>query len=224
MASAEPRSIAIDGPVASGKTAVGRLVAQRLGWRFLDTGWMYRAVTLAAVDRGIAPSESDAVASLAASVEMSLEAGEDGDRLKVDGEDVTDHLRDQQVGRSVSVVSAIPGVRSAMVPLQRAIAREGPIVMVGRDIGTVVIPDASAKFFLTASAEVRINRRHQELADRGLDPGYARVAEELMQRDRIDSERDDSPLLPAKDAVLIETDSLNVEQVAERILTLVLRR
>lgn len=214
-----PTSIAIDGPVASGKTAVGRLLARRLGCRFLDTGAMYRAVTLVALERATDLEDGDALTGLATSLDMRLTAGESGDRLVVDGQDVTDRLRDAEVERGVSLVARVPGVRSALVRQQRAIAREGPVVMVGRDIGTVVLPDAGVKVFLRASAEVRARRRYLELAAKGNAPDFRQVMDDLVRRDKIDSARDDSPLRPALDAIQIETDNMGIEEVVEKIIS-----
>ena len=212
------KKIAIDGPVASGKTVVGRLIAQRLGCRFLDTGIMYRAVTWVALNRGVELGNDEALSDLATSLDIRLVAGAAGDRLLVDGEDVTDFLREPDVDRGVSQVSAVSGVRRALVGQQRAIASEGSIVVLGRDIGTVVLPDADVKVFLKASAEVRARRRYCELQEKGSGISYDQVASDLERRDRIDSERADSPLRPADDAIQIDTDSLSVEDIAERIL------
>lgn len=212
------KKIAIDGPVASGKTVVGRLIAQRLGCRFLDTGIMYRAVTWIALSRGVELGDGEALTELAMSLEMRLVPGEAGDRLLVDGEDVTGSLREPEVDRGVSQVSAVSGVRRALVEQQRAIARQGSIVMVGRDIGTVVLPKADVKVFLTASVEVRARRRYSELQEKGSDISYEQVTSDLEWRDRIDSERADSPLRPADDAIQIDTDSPSVEDIAKRIL------
>ena len=214
-------SIAIDGPAASGKTAVGRLLARRLGCRFLDTGTMYRAVTWAAAERGIDLHDEDALSTLASALEMRVVSQESGDRLFVDTIDVTDRLRDPEIDRGVSLVARVPGVRSAMVQQQRVIASDGPIVMVGRDIGTVVLPAARVKVFLSASAEVRSQRRYRELQDLGQTPDYERLVDDLTRRDKIDSERSDSPMKPADDALVIETDSLGVEEVTERVMLLV---
>ncbi len=214
-----PISIAIDGPVASGKTAVGRRVAERLGVRFLDTGMMYRAAALAAIRAGVDIRDEDALARLVSSLEITLAWGEAGDRLLVDGRDITDELRSPLVDGSVSEVSAVPAVRSVMVQQQRAIARERSIVMVGRDIGTVVLPEATAKIFLTASAEVRAQRRLRELDQRGQPADRDEVMAGLRHRDKIDSGRDDSPLKPDDDAVTIETDGIGVDEVVEIIVS-----
>ena len=216
-------SIAIDGPVASGKTAVGRVVAEHLGCRFLDTGAMYRAVTWAAIQRGVPLDGDNAVSSLASALDIQLIPGEAGDRLLVDGEDITDHLREPDIERGVSLVAKVPGVRRAMVSQQRSIASEGPVVMVGRDIGTVVLKDAAVKIFLSASVEIRARRRYQELEREGQSPEYRKLVHELARRDKIDSERDDSPLRPANNSIQMDTDNLAVDQVAQQILAIVER-
>ncbi len=215
------RSVAIDGPVAAGKTVVGRLVSRELGCRFLDTGTMYRAVTCVAQQRDMDLEDEDSLSALAHSLEMRLIPGNGGDRLVVNGEDLTDYLRSPEVERGVSLVSRIPGVRAAMVVRQRAMAEEGPIVMVGRDIGTVVLPDAPVKVFLNASVEVRARRRYEEMQQAGSTIAYERVLEDLVRRDKIDSERTDSPLRPAKDAVQLMTDDMEIEEVAQKILALI---
>ena len=213
-------SVAIDGPVASGKTAVGRRLAQRLGYRFLDTGAMYRAFTWAAVNRDVDPDDWESQARLAGQLRIRLVPGDDGNRLFVDDQDVTDHLRSPEVERNVSLFSRVPGVRAALVEQQRAVAREGPIVMAGRDIGTVVLVDAEVKVFLDASVEVRARRRFRELESGGGErPDIHRVREELERRDMIDTEREDSPLRPANDAVRIDTDCLETEEVVDSIMS-----
>ena len=214
-------TIAIDGPVASGKTVVGRHVARTLGCRFLDTGAMYRAVTWVATMRGIELDDAESLIRLSNSLEMRLISSESGERLLANGEDVTDHLRDLEVDRGVSLVSKVSGVRSSMVAQQRTIAQEGPIVMVGRDIGTVVLTDAKVKVFLKASVDIRARRRLNELKETGQSPDYRQLVDDLLLRDKIDSERQDSPLRPANDAVQIDTDNLEITEVAERILSIV---
>jgi len=217
-------TIAIDGPVASGKTVVGRAVARRLGIRFLDTGTMYRAFAWATLRRGIDPKDGSALAKLAKTLDMRLEGGSDGQRLLVDGEDTASHLRERDVEQAVSLVAAVSVVRAAMVALQRKVALEGPLVMVGRDIGTVVLKDATLKVFLKASREVRATRRHEEQKTHGKEVNYDEVLAGLALRDKIDTERADSPLRPAEDAVEVDTDSLTVDQVVQRILELLKHR
>ena len=212
-------TIAIDGPGASGKSVVGRRVADALRMRFLDTGAMYRAATWAALRAGVDVRDEDAVARLASSLEMSLTSAEAGERLLVDGRDLTDVLRSPEVDGNVSEVSRIAAVRAVMVQRQRAIATEGPIVVVGRDIGTVVLPSATLKVFLTASAEARAQRRYLELRQKGERADRDEITAALRHRDKIDSARDDSPMRPADDAMLVETDRLDVEEVVEIIVS-----
>jgi cytidylate kinase len=181
-------------------------------------------VTWAAQRRGIDLRDEEALAALAGGLIMDLNHEYDGDRLLVDGADVTDHLRDPEVERGVSQVASVSGVRAALVEQQRSIARESPIVMVGRDIGTVVLPEAAVKVYLTAPVAVRAGRRALEIESRGGVQDRETVMSDLIRRDKIDSERSDSPLRPARDAALIDTDGLAVEELADRILLLVRRR
>ena len=211
-------TIAIDGPAASGKTVVGRELASRLESRFLDTGNMYRAVTWAALDRNIGLKDEYALQELAETIEIRLVVNSGSDRLLVDSRDVTDLLRRLEIDRGVSAVSAVSGVRRAMVPQQRAVADQGPIVMVGRDIGTVVLPDAKVKVFLMASSQVRAQRRHRENLEKGITTDLRQVSIDLKLRDTQDTERADSPLRPADDALEIDTDSLSVEEVVALIM------
>ena len=215
--------VAIDGPVASGKTVVGRALARREAMNFLDTGTMYRAVTWAAAELGIAPSDAQALGELTSRLDISLwlDAGEQ--RILVDGTDVTDLLRTPEVEANVSDVSAVSGVRRALVSQQRRIsarAAEG-IVVVGRDIGTVVLPDAPVKAYLEASLPVRVRRRHDEFRRRGDVRDLEQLTADIRMRDKIDSEREDSPLRPASDAVTIDTDGLRIDQVVSRIRELI---
>ena len=220
-----PGSIAIDGPSAAGKSAVGGRLAGRLGYRFVDTGMMYRALTWLAHERKIDVAHEPALARLAEGVDLTLESGPpdapEACRVRVDGVDVTDRLRSTEVGMAVSLVSRVPGVREAMVRSQRAMALEGRVVMAGRDIGTVVLPDAPLKIYLDASVGERERRRHEELRAMGRSVTRQQVRDELAHRDAIDSGRAVSPLRPAEDAVVIDTDALSLEEVVERILTLV---
>lgn len=218
-------AIAIDGPSAAGKTAVGTLVAHEMGYRFIDTGMMYRAVTWLALQREIDLHDEEALANLAQSTEIAVEAPSDDapgpGRVLIDGKDVTDRLRTTEVGEAVSLVSRVPAVREAMVVVQRRPAAEGGVVMAGRDIGTVVMPDAALKVYLDASLDERVRRRHEELAAMDQRVSLQDVREELELRDTIDSERAASPLRPADDAKIIDTDPLSLDQVVERILELV---
>ncbi len=204
---------------------MGTRVARALGYRFVDTGSMYRAITLAALQRQLDLEDARALSDLARDVAIALEPGPadapEASRVLVDGADVTDRLRSAEVGGAVSLVSRVPAVRRAMVALQRELAAQGGLVMAGRDIGTVVLPDASLKVYLDASPGERIRRRHDELAAGGREVPLDAVREELARRDAIDSSRSVSPLRPADDAVVIDTDHLSLDEVVERILSLV---
>ena len=213
-------TIAIDGPVASGKTVVGRRVADALGFRFLDSGAMYRAVTLAALRGAISISDDDALTACAAESELSLGNAPEGTRVLLNGEDVTDKLRDPEVEGLVSRVAAVAGVRHVLVAKQQAVAADGSIVMVGRDIGTVVLFDADVKAYLQASVEERAKRRHEERLGTDKEASLEAVEGALRGRDHIDSSREASPLRPAEDAVVIDTDRLTIEQVVGRVLEL----
>lgn len=204
-------TIAIDGPVASGKSAIGRMLAQRLGYRFVDTGAMYRALTWLALDRGIDLADEQALVDLALQADIKL----DSQGVVIDGHDVTSLLRALEVEKGVSLVARVPGVRQVLVAKQRQMAQGGAVVMAGRDIGTVVLPDAELKLYLAASAEERARRRYLE--SNGAD--YEEVLAELKRRDRIDSERALAHQ-PASDARIIETDGLGVDQVLARIMGL----
>ena len=215
-----PSVIAIDGPVASGKTAVGRLVARRLGFRFLDTGAMYRAVSALALRRGIHPDDEEGLSRLARQVRLLVSQRDGHDQVLADGEDLTAELRRPEVEQVVSLVSRVGGVREALVEQQREIARGGGIVMAGRDIGTVVLPHAPLKVFLWASPEERARRRWRELRAQGREASYEEVLAGVHLRDQIDTHRAHSPLRPAPDAHYLDTDHLTLEQVVERVLAL----
>ncbi len=214
-------TIAIDGPAASGKTTVGRIVAHKLGYRFLDTGWMYRAVAYAGLSAGLDLHDQVEMTNLTESLTMQLVEAASGERLLVDGEDITDRLHEPLVDQGASAVAVISGVRRALVQQQRGIAADGPIVMVGRDIGTVVLPDTPNKIYLDASPEIRAKRRHEERKDAPGSSDYDDVLKSLIARDRMDSERNDSPLHPADDAVIIDTDNLDASETARRIIELI---
>ena len=202
------KSIAIDGLVASGKTAVGMALANRLGSAFLDTGVMYRAVTWAALCRGVGIKDEEAVTALARSLDMRLVEGVDS-RLLVDGEDVTDQLRSPMVDGNVSRVAGTPGVRDVLIDRQRAIAAAGPIVMAGRDIGSVVLPDARVKLYLQASVETRAKRRLEQRRRGGSEGRVEDVMRDIERRDCLDAEQS----RPARDATIVETDGMGVDAV-----------
>jgi cytidylate kinase len=215
--------IAIDGPVAAGKTVVGRELARRLGFKYLDTGIMYRAVGWLSRQQGLHPDDEGAIGRLAQNATVRV-FGEDGDLVMVGEQQVGPELRTPEIARYASLVATIPEVRRAMVREQQVMSDEGKIVMVGRDIGTVVLPDADLKIFLTAAVEERARRRWRQLRQEGREVEYEEVLQETRARDRRDSTRADSPLLAAIDAITVETDHLSVEQVADLILEHVRQR
>ena len=218
----KPSTIAIDGPVAAGKTAVGTLLAHHLGYSFIDTGSMYRAITWAALKDKVDTEDETELTSLAHRVQIEVipSDGLAGPKIKIDGEDITVVLRTRDVEQKVSLVSRFTQVRQAMVARQRTLAQRGKIVMAGRDIGTVVIPDADLKIFLTASPEERARRRHHDMEEMGQTLDLAQVLEGLLQRDKLDTERANSPLRAGDDAHIIDTDHIDLAQVVQRILTL----
>lgn len=222
-----PRTIAIDGPAGAGKSTIGALVAERLGYLFLDTGAMYRAIALAAQRREIDPDDAERLTALAheARVTIGPATKRDGRAYTVllDGSDVTWEIRSADIDHSVSQVARVPGVRDAMVAQQRALAQRGRVVMVGRDIGTVVLPNADRKIFLTASAGERARRREEELATRGEHRPRQELLHEILRRDQLDSERVTSPLKAAPDAVVVQTDGLEVRDALERVLGAIAR-
>jgi len=222
---ARPNTIAIDGPAGSGKSTLGCLLAEELGYLYFDTGVMYRAVTLAALLHGLAIEDEEGIGRLANEVRIDVRppSVDDGRAYDVvlDGEDVTWAIRKEEVNAAVSPVSTYAAVRDAMTEQQRRIAHENQVVMVGRDIGTVVVPDADLKIYLDASVEVRAERRCQELLARGEEADFDQVLGSLMNRDRIDSGRKIAPLKPAEDAVIINADHLGIMDVLAKAKELV---
>ncbi len=217
-------TIAIDGPAASGKTVVGRLLSAQLGFQYLDTGLMYRAVALAAIKQSTPISDTIALTNLAADTQITITDTPDGTRVLLNSNDVTSSLRDAEVEAIVSQVAAVAGVRSVLVAKQRDIAAAGSIVMAGRDIGTVVLADADIKVYLQASAEVRAKRRRLEQNGAEDNVSVGAVQENLTDRDKQDTQRAASPLRPADDAHIIQTDGLSIEQVVTKIVQLVAAR
>ena len=214
------RSIAIDGPAGAGKSTVARLVAQRLKLIYIDTGAMYRAITLKALREKLDLQDQISLTQLAKETTIQLVAGLQ-QRVLLDGEDVTEEIRSPEVTGQVSIVAQIIGVRDVMVKQQRQMAEEFGVVMDGRDIGTVVLPDAGAKFFLTASAEERACRRAKELIDKGYTIDIKKLTKEIEERDYMDSNRAVSPLVPAQDAITIDSSGMTVEEVVTTIIALI---
>jgi cytidylate kinase len=211
--------VTIDGGVASGKSAVGRRVADRLGLPFVDSGLMYRAITRLATERGIDPHDAAAITHLAESTNVRI----DGERVWANGHELTAGIYDTDYADALPVVSATPGVRKALVEQQRQMGGSG-VVMAGRDIGTVVFPDADHKFFLVASPEEKVRRRAAQYERRGERVDKESMRKEVEHRDRVDSERPIAPLRPAPDAIVIDTDHLDIDQVVDRIVETVRSR
>lgn len=216
--------IAIDGPAGSGKSTIGKLLAEYLDYLYFDTGVMYRAVTLAAINQGIDIENELRVSSIAKNVKIDLQTptindGRDCDILMA-GQDVTWDIRSPEVDAKVSIVSAYPKVRHVLSEKQRQIGLQGRVVMMGRDIGTVVLPEADLKIYLEASLEERARRRYHERIQRREDVDYNSILTMLRERDRIDSTREFAPLKPADDSIVIDTDGLNIQQVFATIVKL----
>lgn len=210
--------IAIDGPAASGKSTTAKLVAERLGYLFVDTGAMYRAVTLKVLEKGIDPKDSDAIARLLEKTEVKLELNNGRLKLLLDGVDVTNKIRKPEITRAVSTVSSIKKVREAMVREQRRMGEQGGIVLEGRDIGTVVFPNADLKIFMVANVRERAKRRQKDLAEQGTKVDLQELIHEIEERDKRDSTREASPLKRAPDAIELDNSELTLEQQADFIV------
>ena len=219
-----PTTIAIDGPAASGKSSLGKQLADALGYLFFDTGVLYRAITWAALDQGLAISDETAITHLAEVCEIDVCSPSKADGrncdILINGSDVTWEIRKPEVDANVSQVSAYPGVRQALIHQQRRIGQRGRVVMTGRDIGTVVLPEAELKIYLDASVEERAHRRYTEIIQRGEPANLEEIQEAMRRRDQIDSTRAVAPLRPAVNAVVIDTDHLTQQQVLQLLIEL----
>ena len=212
--------ITIDGPSGSGKGTISRLVAGRLGWNFLDSGSLYRLVALAAMHHAVSLNDEVSLTTLAAHLDVQFVAAEGGGegRMVLEGEDVTDAIRAEECGKAASVVAALPAVRQALLERQRAFLNPPGLVADGRDMGTVIFPQAQLKIFLTASREERAQRRYKQLNAKGVSVNLQHILDELAERDARDSGRSVSPLRPAADAITIDTTALNIDGVVEEVM------
>lgn len=217
LAERKTLSVAIDGPAGAGKSTVARRVADALGCTYIDTGAMYRALAWGVLDSGTDPRDTKAVLAFAESLEIHLELG----RVWADGREITDSIRTPEISNLTSPLAAIPEVRARMVTLQQAMARRGGVVMEGRDIGTVVLPEAEVKIFLTASLAERVRRRREELLSKGVERDLETLEREIAARDARDSNRDTAPLKAAGDAICLDSDLLSADEVVVQILKLV---
>ncbi|MCA0147793.1 MULTISPECIES: (d)CMP kinase [Rossellomorea] len=216
--------IAIDGPAAAGKSTVAKIVAGKLSYLYIDTGAMYRSLTYKALSNNVDLHDENELNQLLSETTIELEPSEVGQLVFLDGNDVTDEIRQASVTNSVSHVAVHSGVREEMVKRQQLLAKEGAVVMDGRDIGTHVIPDAEIKVFLLASVDERAQRRHEENLSKGYPSDLEQLKEEIARRDKIDSEREVAPLKKAEDATEIDTTSLSISEVVDQIMMLVERK
>jgi cytidylate kinase len=216
--------ITVDGPSGSGKGTVSRILAQRLGWHLLDSGALYRLVALVGLRDGLRADDEAAHAQAAERLDVRFGAEGSDERVWLDGREVTSDLRTETTGNAASRVAAMPAVRTALLDRQRAFARPPGLVADGRDMGTVVFPAAEVKIYLTATADERALRRHKQLKDKGLDVSLAGLSQEILERDRRDSNRAVAPLRPADGAVVIDSTGMAVESVVDRILAVARRR
>ena len=213
-------SIAIDGPAGAGKSTIAKEIAGRLGFIYVDTGAMYRAMAIYFLRKGIRGDDCETIASLCPEIKVSIAYDEEGkQQVILNGENVTPYLREEEVGKMASVSSAIPAVRAALLDLQRNLAASSDVLMDGRDIGTHVLPDASLKIYLTASPEVRARRRYDELRQKGIDCDLHQIEEDIIQRDKQDMSREIAPLRQAEDAILVDSSDMSIEEVVDTIIS-----
>jgi CMP/dCMP kinase len=211
--------VTVDGHVGAGKGTISRLLARRLGWNLLDSGALYRVLALAALEQRISLDSADRLAELAAGLPVVFISDETGrERIELEGRDVADLIRSERCGDAASRVARFPEVRAALVQAQRALARPPGLVADGRDMGTCIFPDALLKVFLTASPEERARRRHKQLKEKGIDVSLAALSRDIAERDARDAQRAVAPLVPAKDAYVLDSTSLSIPQVIERIV------
>ena len=219
------KSIAVDGPSGAGKSTLAKMLAEALGYLYVDTGAIYRTVGLSACRRGVDPGDGAAVVPMLAGLDIDLRHGEDGlQHMYLDGEDVTDEIRRPEISKYASAVSALPQVRAFLMDMQRELARRQNVIMDGRDIGTVVLPGADVKIFLTAAPEDRAKRRYAELLQRGHGGDYETVLRDIIQRDENDTRRAAAPLRQAEDALLVDTTGNSLEESFDVLLNTIKER
>lgn len=218
-------AIAIDGPAGAGKSTIAKRVAEELNFMYVDTGALYRAVALCAIQKNIEPDDSQRVSEMLSEIKVQLAFNYRFEKVVLlDGRDVSSQIRTPEVSMAASKISALPQVRAYLLDLQRDIAKENNVIMDGRDIGTVVLPDARVKIFLTASPQVRAERRYKELAEKGANVSFDEVLRDVNERDYNDSHRQTAPLKPAEDSVFVDTTDLDFEQSVEKIISVIKER
>ena len=214
--------ITIDGPAGSGKSTIAKMLAKELGFTYIDTGAMYRAVALMVKREGIDPDNPDAVVELMKKIQIDLKPAENGVQVFLNGEDVSKEIRTEEIGKIASKIARHSEVRKILVQMQRELGlRAKNVVIEGRDTGTVIFPDADIKFFFTASPEVRAERRYKELKEKGLNISYEEILKEIKERDHLDETRKDSPLRPAEDAIIIDTTDKSLSDVFQNVLKII---
>ncbi len=213
--------IAIDGPAGSGKSTVARLIAARLNFKYIETGSMYRAVAWKAEQSGIDLGNQERIAEVARTIAIEFQPGTEHQKVMVDGEDLTPVLQTETIGRSAAIVAANKAVREVMVAQQQDMGCKGNVVMDGRDIGTVVFPEADKKFFLIADQKERAQRRHEEMKVKHPEITFEKIYEQLQQRDYEDENRDVSPLVPAEDSILLDTTQMNIDDVVAEMIEII---
>lgn len=211
-------NIAIDGPAGAGKSTIARLAAKRLGFVYVDTGAMYRAIALYFLRKGIRPEDVQTIASLVQGAEITIRYVDGTQQVILNGEDVSGQIRTEEVGNMASATSAIPAVRAHLLELQRNLAASANVIMDGRDIGTCILPDADVKIFLTASTSVRAMRRYKELQEKGMMCNLEEIEQDIIERDARDMNRETAPLKQAEDAMLLDSSDMTLEQVVQAIL------
>jgi len=217
--------ITIDGPAGSGKSTIAKMIAKELGFTYIDTGAMYRAVALKIKRSGVYPDDPLSVVKVLQSTQIDLIPSENGVKVFLDGEDVSGLIRTEEIGKLASKIARHPQVRKILVRMQRKLGEKAKnAVLEGRDTGTIIFPDADIKFFFTASPEVRAERRFKELKEKGINVSFSDILKEIKERDRLDETREDSPLRPAEDAVIIDTTGKSLHQVFREVLQIIKER